>query len=77
MSRDNIINNITSIVNRLFNIDPKPEEDLTLSGLDSLDYVELIMELEKEYDTSISDYDIETQDLTSISKLSDYLLSRL
>ncbi len=43
-------------------------------GMDSLDAVELIMEFEKQYNISISDYDAEK--ISSVKDIVNYLIER-
>jgi acyl carrier protein len=64
---------LVELVESLFGITISPCDDLYLVGLDSLDYIELIMEIEKKYRISIPDDAIEKEDLTTIEKIVLYI----
>lgn len=51
----------------------KLESDL---GLDSLDRVELIMALEREFDVSVSDDELTAVEQMSVAELSDFMVQK-
>lgn len=52
----------------------KLEDDL---GMDSLDRVELVMMLEREFDVSISDDELTAIEKMSVSELSDFMVQKV
>ena len=58
-------------------LDPEnitPESNFETLGIDSLDVVEMIMELENEYGV---EFDLENQNISSFKELADFIESKL
>lgn len=53
------------------------ESILTDYGMDSLNFVELIVRIEEEYDISIEDEDLLIENFNTISKIKLYLTERV
>ena len=77
-SREDIYNRVKAIIVKEFSV---PDEDVKLEasytndlGADSLETVELVMALEEEFGTEISDE--EAEKLTTVGATVDYILSR-
>ena len=51
-----------------------PESNFETLGIDSLDVVEMIMELENEYGV---EFDLENQNISSFKELADFIESKL
>ena len=71
--REQIGNRVLGVINSEFNFNfevtqETPIEDL---GFDSIDHIELLMELEEEFDMEISDEDYEKTVVGSKKKVSD------
>ena len=67
---------VSYAVNEL-GLDPeniKPDSNFETLGIDSLDVVEMIMELENEYGI---EFDIENQNIASFKELADFIESKL
>jgi len=75
MNRDEILDKTKAVVVRILELENhESENDASLCndlGADSLDVAECIMELEKEFNISISDDDIDT--VTTINSLVDLI----
>lgn len=69
---------INGILSGYFSEEIKPE--LTLKddiGLDSLDMVELVMSLENEFDITITDNEIDSEELKTVRDLYDFIERKL
>jgi acyl carrier protein len=65
---------VSKIVTRVIGEEnPSPEVELFDMGADSLDHVEIVMEVEKEFNVRI--LDDQAVDLKSINSISDYLVT--
>lgn len=70
-----IIANVYSVAEDLTELDNEKTEIYNELGLDSLDIVELITELEKEFDIHISDDDFEN--LETIGDIYDFVFEKI
>lgn len=70
-----ITRKVRSIVESYLGPTDDPTEDFTELGLDSLDKLELICDVEKEFGISVNDSDVDK--LTNLNKLQCYVLSRV
>ena len=57
--------------------DLSPDSTLNQMGLDSLDYLELIMDLEKEFNIGIPEEDLINMGDQTVETLTDYVSNRL
>jgi acyl carrier protein len=78
MELQNIQRELAMLFSKKLNLDvPSPETDLVDAGLlDSLKFVELLMELERRFGMTISSNELEIDNFRSMSKIAEFLASR-
>jgi acyl carrier protein len=77
--QDEMLSGIMSKIKELFNVQSNfgANDDLTLIGLDSLRFVNLIVVLEEMYDVSFDDDEFLVENFTTVQKIIDRIHGKL